>query len=52
MGVGGTAFSAGIVLKVIGKKRLNWVSEQANGQYGMALGLGATANGLGVTLTF
>ena len=50
--LGATALSAGIVLKVIGKKRLNWVEEQANGQYGMALGLGATPSGFGVTLTF
>ena len=34
MSVGGTAFSAGVVLKTIGKKRLNWVEDQANAARG------------------
>ena len=50
--VGGTAFSAGIILKTIGKKRLNWVEDQANAAKGYSLNVGATQNGLGLTLQF
>ena len=52
MSVGGTAFTAGVVLKTIGKKRLNWVEEQANAARGYSLNVGATQNGLGLYLTF
>ena len=50
--LGGTAFTAGVVLKTIGKKRLNWVEEQANAARGYSLNVGATQNGLGLYLTF
>ena len=50
--VGGTAFSAGIILKTIGKKRLNWVEDQANAARGYSLNVGATPNGMGLYLTF
>jgi hypothetical protein len=49
--LGATAFSGGIVLKTIGKKRLNWVADHANG-VAMTYHVGATPNGLGVTLQF
>ena len=49
---GGTAFTAGVVLKTIGKKRLNWVEDQANAARGYSLNVGATPNGMGLYLTF
>ena len=52
MSVGGTAFTAGVVLKTIGKKRLNWVEDQANAAKGYSLNVGATSNGMGLYLTF
>jgi len=52
VGVGGTAFTAGVVLKTIGKKRLNWVGDQANAARGYSLNVGATPNGMGLYLTF
>ena len=52
VGVGGTAFTAGVVLKTIGKKRLNWVGEQANLVKGYSLNVGATPNGMGLYMTF
>jgi hypothetical protein len=52
MSVGGTAFTAGVVLKTIGKKRLNWVEDQANAARGYSLNVGTTRNGLGLYLTF
>ena len=52
MSVGGTAFTAGVVLKTIGKKRLNWVEDQANAARGYSLNVGATPNGMGLYLTF
>ena len=52
VGVGGTAFTAGVVLKTIGKKRLNWVEDQANAARGYSLNVGATPNGMGLYLTF
>ena len=52
MSVGGTAFTAGVVLKTIGKKRLNWVEDQANSAKGYTLNIGTTRNGMGLYLTF
>ena len=52
MSVGGTAFTAGVVLKTIGKKRLNWVEDQANAARGYSLNVGATPNGMGLYLNF
>ena len=50
--VGGTAFTAGVILKTIGKKRLNWVEDQANAAKGYSLNVGATPNGMGLYLNF
>lgn len=50
--LGGTAFTAGVVLKTIGKKRLNWVEDQANAAKGYSLHVGATSNGMGLYLNF
>lgn len=52
MSIGGTAFNAGIVLKTIGKKRLNWVGDQANAAKGYSLNVGATPNGMGLYMNF
>jgi Na+-transporting NADH:ubiquinone oxidoreductase subunit NqrE len=52
MSVGASALSAGIVLKTIGKKRLNWVEGQANAAKGYSLNLGATPNGVGIAVRF
>ena len=52
MSVGATALSAGIVLKTIGKKRLNWVEGQANAAKGYSLDLGATPYGVGLAVRF
>ena len=49
--LGFTALSGGIAFKTIGKKRLNWVADHANG-VAMTYHVGATPNGLGVTLQF
>ena len=51
--LGFAALSGGIVLKTIGKKRLNWVSEEANRVSGnVSLNVGATPHGMGITLNF
>ena len=52
MSLGGTAFTAGVVLKTIGKKRLNWVKDQANAAKGYSLNVGTTPNGMGLYVTF
>ena len=52
MSLGATALSAGIVLKTIGKKRLNWVEGQANAAKGYSLDLGATPYGVGLAVRF
>ena len=52
MSVGATALSAGIVLKTIGKKRLNWVEGQATAAKGYSLDLGATPYGVGLAVRF
>jgi hypothetical protein len=49
--LGFTALSGGIAFKTIGKKRLNWVADHANG-VAMTYHVGATPNGLGVALQF
>ena len=49
--LGGTAFTGGVVLKTIGKKRLNWVADHANG-VAMTYHVGATPNGFGLALNF
>lgn len=51
--LGGAALSGGIILKTIGKKRLNWVSEEANRVSGnVSLNVGATPHGMGIVLNF
>ena len=52
LSAGGTAFTAGVVLKTIGKKRLNWVEDQANAAKGYSLNFGATPGGMGLYLNF
>ena len=53
LSAGGAAISGGIILKTIGKKRLNWVSEEANKAAGnVTLHVGATPHGMGVALNF
>ena len=49
--LGGTLFSGGIVFKTIGKKRLNWVADQANGVK-LSYHVGATPSGVGLALQF
>ena len=51
MSLGGSLLSGGIVLKTIGKKRLNWVADQANG-VNLTYHVGATPNGVGIALQF
>lgn len=51
--LGGAALSGGIILKTIGKKRLDWVSEEANRVSGnVSLNVGATPHGMGIVLNF
>ena len=51
--LGSAALTGGIVLKIIGKKRLDWVSEEANRVSGnVSLNVGATPNGMGIVLNF
>ncbi len=53
MSAGIAALNGGIVLKTIGKKRLDWVSEEANRVSGnVSLNVGATPHGMGITLNF
>ena len=53
MSAGFASISGGIILKTIGKKRLNWVSEEANRVSGnVSLNVGATPHGMGITLNF
>ena len=49
--LGGTLISGGIIFKTIGKKRLNWVADHANG-YAMTYHVGATPNGIGLAVNF
>ena len=50
---GGAAISGGIVLKTIGKKRLDWVGDECNKAAGnITLHVGAMPNGVGVALQF
>ena len=51
MSLGFTAISGGIVFKTIGKKRLNWVADQANG-VNMTYQFGPTPNGMGLSVRF
>lgn len=51
--LGGAALSGGIILKTIGKKRLDWVSEEANKVSGnVSFNVGATPHGMGIVLNF
>ena len=51
--LGSAALTAGIPLKIIGKKRLDWVAEEANRVSGnVTLNVGATPNGFGIALNF
>ena len=52
MSLGTSALSAGIVLKTIGKKRLDWVEGQANAAKGYSLDLGPTPYGVGLAVRF
>ena len=52
MSAGGSALTAGIVLKSIGNGRLNWVEEQANATKGYSINVGATPNGIGLYIAF
>ena len=48
---GGAAIDAGIVLRIIGKSRLNWVESYANSR-NYSINLGTTPNGFGISMTF
>lgn len=53
LSLGSAALTAGIPLKVIGKKRLDWVSEEANrASANVSLNVGATPHGMGIVLNF
>ena len=52
MSVGASLFTVGVILKSIGKGRLNWVNEQANAARGYTLNYGPTSHGVGVSLNF
>ena len=52
MSLGASALSAGIVLKTIGKKRLDWVADNYNGRKNLAYQVGATPNGVGIAVRF
>ena len=49
--LGGTAISGGIILKIIGKKRLDWVSEECN-RATLTYHIGATPSGVGLAINF
>lgn len=51
MSLGFTAISGGIIFKTIGKKRLNWVADQANGA-NLTYQFGPTPNGMGLSVRF
>ena len=48
---GAATLDAGIVLRIIGKSRLNWVESYANKNYS-SINLGVTPNGFGISMTF
>ena len=52
--IGATAMGVGIVLKIIGRSRLNWIADDYNEQHGYAANLvvGPTATGFGLALKF
>ena len=51
--LGSAALTGGIVMKIIGNKRLDWVSEEANRVSGnVSINVGATPNGMGIVLNF
>lgn len=51
--LGSAALSGGIILKTIGKKRLDWVSEEANrASANVSLNVGAAPHGMGIVLNF
>ena len=53
LSLGSAALTAGIPLKIIGKKRLDWVAEEANRVSGnVSLNVGATPHGFGIALNF
>ena len=52
LGLGATALSAGIPLKVIGQSRLNWVENDYNERQNYTLHVGAAPHGVGFTLNF
>ena len=49
--LGFTAITGGIVFKTIGKKRMDWVVDQANG-VNLTYQIGATPNGVGIAVRF
>ena len=51
LSLGGAAISGGIVLKTIGKKRLDWVADQCNSA-NLTYHIGATPNGMGIAINF
>jgi len=50
--IGASLFTVGIILKSIGKGRLNWVAEEANGAKGYSFNVGPTPHGVGFSMTF
>ena len=48
---GSAALDAGIVLRIIGKSRLNWVESYANNR-NYSINLGTTSNGFGISMKF
>lgn len=49
---GSAALDTGIPLAIIGKKRLDWVADNYNGGANLTYHVGATPNGIGLTLQF
>ena len=50
--LGWAAFNAGIPIKTIGKKRLDWVSEECKKASNVSFHAGAAPHGMGLTLRF
>ena len=51
-GLGLSVLEAGIPLHIIGKKRLDWVAEEGSKASNVSFNVGATPNGVGLTLRF
>lgn len=50
--LGLSVLEAGIPLHIIGKKRLDWVAEEGSKASNVSFNVGATPNGMGLTLRF